>query len=55
MELKCATSVARFAGSVFLGCLIPGLRSLRFAHPGLPYAAALRLVDVDIYVDAALS
>ena len=45
-------SVARFAGSVNSGGdLIPGLRSSRYsglAHPGLPSAAAPRLVDADI-------
>ena len=39
------TSVARFAGLGSLGDVIPGLRSLRFAHPGLHSAATPRLID----------
>jgi len=35
--------------------VIPGVRSLLLAHPGLPYLAASRLVDADIHIDAVLS
>ena len=48
LEIECVASVARFADSGSLSGVIPKLRSLRFAHPGLNSAAAPRLVVANI-------
>jgi len=54
LHLERVTLSPAKAGARLKGDLIPGLRSLRFAHPGLLSVVAARLVDADIRVDSML-